>query len=105
MSGRVLSDASSAAVSGAVSLPVALAMGAIVPSGIDLDGEPQDRLPSDHPAWMRDAISISRRAREMLARITPVAIRILTFWDHRVRSVLVAGRRLSVDPSGSYRMD
>lgn len=62
-------------------------------------------LPRDHPAWMRDAVALSMRARELLAKLKPVAIRVLTFWDHTVRSLHIAGRRLSVDGSGSYRMD
>ena len=62
-------------------------------------------LPRDHPAWMRDAVALSMRARELLAKLKPVAIRVLTFWDHAVRSLSVAGRRLSVDGSGSYRLD
>lgn len=62
-------------------------------------------LPRDHPQWVRDALSISARARELIARLRPVAVRILTFWDHTVRSAFVAGSRVSIDPSGSYRVD
>jgi len=62
-------------------------------------------LPRDHPAWMRDSIAISARAREWLYKLKPVALRVLTFWDHAVRSVAIMGRTLSVDASGSYRMD
>ncbi|MDQ6931506.1 MAG: hypothetical protein M3126_12660, partial [Candidatus Eremiobacteraeota bacterium] len=42
-------------------------------------------LPRDHPPWMRDTIAVSVRARELLARIKPLAVRVLTFWDHTVR--------------------
>lgn len=62
-------------------------------------------LPRDHPAWVRDAIAMSARAREWVAKIKPIAIRVMTFWDHAVRSINVMGRTLSVDASGSYRLD
>ena len=103
MSGRrVDTEASTALVAQLPTLPIT---GAIAPSTVDLDGEPRDRLPSDHPAWMRDAISLSRRARDVVGRIKPLAIRVLSMWDHRVRSITVGGRRLSIDLSGSYRLD
>jgi hypothetical protein len=62
-------------------------------------------LPRDHPKWARDAVTLSQRAREIIARLRPVAIRILTFWDHRIRSAFISGSRVSVDPSGSYRVE
>lgn len=62
-------------------------------------------LPRDHPQWVKDTLSVSNRARELLARLKPVIVTILTFWDHRVRSVLVGNSRVSVDPSGSYRIE
>lgn len=62
-------------------------------------------LPSDHPAWMRDALSISQRARALLAKLQPVVVRVVAFWEHRVKSVTIGGRTLSVDASGSYRCD
>ncbi len=61
-------------------------------------------LPSDHPAWARDALSISQRARALLARIKPVVVRVIAFWEHRVKSITIGGRTLSVDASGSYRL-
>jgi hypothetical protein len=72
--------------------------------------DPEDRwgghaLPSDHPAWMRDTLSISQRARAMLARIRPIVVKVATCWEHRVRSIVIGDRRLSVDASGSYRLD
>ncbi len=60
-------------------------------------------LPRDHPKWARDAATVSSRARETFARLRPIAVRILGFWDHRVRSAVVAGLRVAIDPSGSYR--
>ncbi len=62
-------------------------------------------LPNDHPAWMRDALSISQRARALLAKLQPVVVRVVAFWEHRVKSIAVGGRTLSVDSSGSYRCD
>jgi hypothetical protein len=61
-------------------------------------------LPRDHPAWQRDVLSISSRARELVARLRPVVVQVLTFWDHVRRGVVVAGHTLEIDPSGSYRL-
>ena len=62
-------------------------------------------LPHDHPQWVKDALSVSQRAREVIARLQPVVLRILTFWDHRVRSMSLGRERLSIDASGSYRLE
>ena len=62
-------------------------------------------LPRDHPKWARDAVTLSQRAREIVTRLRPVIVKILTFWDHRVRSALVGGSRVCIDPSGSYRIE
>lgn len=62
-------------------------------------------LPRDLPPWARDAVAISQRARALLARVKPIVVSILTFWDHRARSAFVAGKRLSIDVSGSYRLE
>lgn len=74
---------------------------ALLPEG-ELETPP---LPRDLPQWAKDAVAISRRARQLLARLKPIVVRVLTFWDHRVRSIGIAGRKLSIDPSGSYRAD
>ncbi|HTD36190.1 MAG TPA: hypothetical protein VK669_01655 [Candidatus Limnocylindrales bacterium] len=66
--------------------------------------EGMSSLPRDHPAWQRDVLAVSARARELLARLRPVTVRVLTFWDHVLRAIVVGGRRVEVDPSGSYRM-
>ena len=84
--------------------PIAAAASAS-PMQLDPEAEPQSRLPADHPAWARDVVSISQRARELFARLRPIAIRIFSAWEHRVRSIFVAGRRLSIDASGCYRAD
>jgi hypothetical protein len=62
-------------------------------------------LPREHPRWVKDALAVSQRARQLLARLRPVAVRVLTFWDHHVRSLNIAGRELSVDVSGCYRLE
>ena len=62
-------------------------------------------LPNDHPRWVRDAVAVSQRARRLVEKFKPVVIAVLTFWDHRWRSVIVAGRRIRIDASGSYRVD
>lgn len=62
-------------------------------------------LPRDHPKWARDAVTLSQRARELIARLRPVVVKILTFWDHRVRSAWIGGSRVCIDPSGSYRIE
>ena len=62
-------------------------------------------LPRDHPKWARDAVTLSQRAREIVSRLRPVIVKIFTFWDHRLRSVLVGSSRVTIDPSGSYRIE
>jgi hypothetical protein len=61
-------------------------------------------LPHDHPRWVHDAVALSSRARELVRKLKPIALRVMTMWDHRLRSIVVSGRRVSVDPSGSYRL-
>lgn len=95
-----------AAAGAADSAPVAFA--ATLPAMPVLD--PDDRygghaLPSDHPAWMKDTLSISQRTRALLARLKPVVVKVVAYWEHRVRSIAIGTRRLSVDASGSYRLD
>lgn len=62
-------------------------------------------LPHDHPRWVRDAVAVSQRARRLLERLAPAVIAVLTMWDHRLRCIVVSGRRVHVDASGSYRVD
>lgn len=85
-------------------LLTALGLGAsepIVPAVPEADLE--TTLPREHPKWVKDSLSVSTRAKEAIARLRPIAVRILGFWDHRVRSAVVAGLRVAIDPSGSYR--
>ena len=62
-------------------------------------------LPRDHPKWVKDAVAVSHRARALIAKLRPIAVRVLTFWDHHVRNITLGGRRLHVDTSGSYRLE
>jgi len=77
---------------------------AIVPAVADAELETA-LLPRDHPRWVKDAIAVSQRAREIIAKLRPVVMRVLSFWDHRIRSIVVGDRSVSVDPSGCYRVD
>lgn len=63
------------------------------------------QLPHDHPKWAKDIVTISQRARELLQRIKPVVIKVMTFWDHRLRSIGIGTKRVSIDASGSYRLE
>jgi hypothetical protein len=76
----------------------------IVPAVAETECE-SPLLPQDHPHWVRDAIAVSARARDVLAKLRPVAVRVLCFWDHRIRSIVVGNRRVAVDPGGCYRID
>ena len=80
--------------------PPALSAGPVGDAGFDVPAS----LPRDHPAWQRDVLAVSARVRAIVARMRPVAVRVLTFWDHVVRSVAIGGRRVDVDPSGCYRL-
>ncbi len=62
-------------------------------------------LPQDRPRWVKDAVAVSQRAREIIARLRPAAVRVLCFWDHRIRAIVVGDRRVQVDASGCYRAD
>ena len=62
-------------------------------------------LPRDHPKWVKDALTVSQRARELISRLPRVVVGVLTFWDHRIRSIVVGDSRVSIDPSGSYRLE
>jgi hypothetical protein len=82
-------------------------VGGIGPAQLADDGgiDAQTALPADHPAWRRDAVSVSARARAVLATLRAVTVRVVTFWDHAVRGVrLGGGRSVEVDPSGCYRV-
>lgn len=62
-------------------------------------------LPREHPKWIKDGLVVSQRAKQLIERVKPVTLRALRFWDHAVRSLTILDRRVSVDSSGSYRMD
>ena len=84
--------------------PLAIVPLALTPAVTDVDTDLHATLPRDHPAWQRDILSVSARARAVVAALRPVVVRVLTFWDHVVRSISVGGRRVEVDPSGCYRL-
>lgn len=70
------------------------------------DGELETPLsPHDRPRWIRDAVAVSARAREIIARMRPAAVRVLCYWDHRLRAIVVGDRRVQIDASGCYRAD
>ena len=81
--------------------PLAL-MPVLLPIDADASGVPE--LPADHPQWQRDVVSISSRARVLIARAMPVVVRTLSYWDHRIREIAFGARTLSVDPAGCYRL-
>jgi hypothetical protein len=62
-------------------------------------------LPQDHPRWVSDAVAISKAARELAEKLRPVFVAVRSFWDHRLRCIAIAGRRLGIDASGSYRLE
>jgi hypothetical protein len=68
----------------------------------DCDG---GNLPPEHPPWVRDAVAISRAARDLVARLRPIVLTAMTMWDHAVRCIAIGGRRIGVDSSGSYRIE
>jgi hypothetical protein len=73
--------------------------------GADPDAaEVRTTLPSDHPQWQRDVVSISSRARSLLAALRPTAVRVLTTWDHQLREFALGNRTFGVDASGCYRL-
>src|SRR5579862_3112741 len=70
------------------------------------DGELETPLSAhDRPRWIRDAVAVSQRARELIARLRPVAIGVFGFWDHRMRAVVIGECCVRIDASGCYRID
>ncbi|GAC1308912.1 MAG: hypothetical protein NVSMB21_14850 [Vulcanimicrobiaceae bacterium] len=105
MSARVEVESTAATAAPVAALGELAAARAVGAPTLDPDDASGPHLPSDHPAWLRDAVSLSQRARRLIANLKPVALRVVRAWEHRARSIVVAGRMLSVDASGSYRMD
>jgi hypothetical protein len=92
-----------AASASAVDSPALLAAAITAPLGeVEFDAAPS--LPGGHPTWQRDVLAVSARVRAIVAALRPVAVRVLTFWDHVIRSISIGQRRIEVDPSGSYRL-
>jgi hypothetical protein len=90
---------------GAAGPAVVAAPAAPLAVAFDPEIESAPQLPSDHPAWARDRLALTMRARELVAKLKPAAVLIRTFWDHHVRSMTIGRFRLSVDASGSYRLE
>ncbi len=61
--------------------------------------------PHEQPRWVKDAVAVSQRARELIGKLRPAAVHVLSFWDHRIRAIVIGERRVAVDASGSYRAD
>ena len=64
----------------------------------------QPVLPSDHPSWQRDVLSISTRARAVIATLRPIVVKVLSFWDQRFGDITIGARSFGVDASGCYRL-
>jgi hypothetical protein len=77
---------------------------AVVPVAAEAELE-SELLPQDQPRWVKDAVALSQRARELITKLRPAGVRVLCFWDHRIRSVVVGDRRVQIDASGCYRTD
>lgn len=61
-------------------------------------------LPPGHPAWPRDLLSLTRRAREALAALPRVIVQVLSRWDHPLREALIDGSLVVIDAAGTYRV-
>lgn len=93
------------AATGPVDAPLVYAP-ALVPAlpPIDAEASGLPELPAGHPQWQRDVVSISSRARALVAGAVPVVVRALVYWDHQLREIGFGSRTLSVDPAGCYRL-
>jgi len=65
---------------------------------------PAVALPPGHPVWPRDLLSLTRRARDVLAALPRVIIEVLSFWDHPRREAMIAGSLVVIDAAGTYRV-
>ena len=82
--------------------PLVAVAPALAPIDADAAGLPE--LPSDHPPWQRDVVSLSSRARAVLATVVPTVVRVFSYWDHRLRELAFGARTLAIDPAGCYRL-
>ncbi len=62
-------------------------------------------LPSDFPAWVRDAVILSDPLRLVMVGLRPVVLKLVRYWDQRIRTVKVDGRTISLEDHGGYRLD
>lgn len=95
-----MSDPAVVAVDAGAVLPAA-PLALVVDPDSDIAPAP---LPADHPRWQRDTLSISARAGAAIAAIVPHVVRTLSYWDHRLREIVLGTRRLGVDNAGCYRL-
>ncbi len=106
MSARVDQDAQASANAGSNALALFPSAATVALTAIDYDDRYGGHtLPGDHPAWMKDTLSLSQRARALIATLRPVVMKVIAYYEHHIRSIVVGNGRLSVDPSGSYRLD
>jgi hypothetical protein len=91
-----------AAVDPALAYPLVVVPTLLPPVDAEAGGMPE--LPADHPQWQRDVVSMSARARALVAHVVPAVVRTLSYWDHRIREIAFGARTLSVDPAGCYRL-
>jgi hypothetical protein len=98
-----MNETSSALIPVDPTLVYPLALVPVLPP-IDAEANGVPELPADHPQWQRDVVSISSRARALIANIAPTVVRTLSYWDHRIREIAFGPRTLSVDPAGCYRL-
>lgn len=71
----------------------------------ELAAERGHKLPNEHPRQPQDAICISVRARDQIVAQKAPEIDPLSFWDHETRTAPIGARRITVDPSSSYRLE
>ena len=62
-------------------------------------------LPHDHPRWVRDADRDFQSRSRTGYPVHAGGRSVVSLWDHRLRCIVVGGRRVQVDASGSYRAD
>ncbi len=88
-----------------LALPVDLSRPEPVLAAVNEAEDAASFLPQDHPRWVSDAIAISKAARQLVAKLRPVLVVVRSTWDHRLRCIAIAGRRVGIDASGSYRLE
>lgn len=71
-----------------------------------VNAQPGVDISSDFPAWALDAVVPSERFRLVLTALRPILLRVLRYWDQRVRRLTLRdGRAIIVADSGCYRVE